>query len=64
MTEPAGPTPEALLSFIEKLIRGARDDVPVNCRNGRIGCYHDSAIHDGGSGRCLVRGCHCTAFIP
>ena len=34
----------------------------MNCKNVKIGCYHDNAIHFEGKGKCLVRGCKCEKF--
>ena len=34
----------------------------MNCKNVKIGCFHDNAIHFEGNGKCLVRGCICEKF--
>jgi len=34
----------------------------MNCKNEKVGCYHDNVIHFESLGKCLVRGCKCEKF--
>ena len=34
----------------------------MQCRNDKIGCYHDQAVDFNGKDRCLVKDCNCERF--